>query len=120
MLFGLAALSTQESQTFVLPAGAGDWLQRALVLFVLAAVAAVVTNVPMSYEAVDAEAIRGRLNKDPAWDADRAAKDIALTRVKALDSAKKKNGINGWILLAGMAWEVAAVGCVAVAISRVL
>lgn len=120
LLFALAALSTKESDTFVLPADARDWLLYALVGFVLAAVAAVITNWPVSYEAVDAEAIKERLKKDPPWDAERAAKDIALTRVKALDSAKKKNGFKAWALTAGMGFEVAAVACVARAISIVL
>jgi hypothetical protein len=120
LLFALAALSTKESQTFVLPGPSREWLSDALVLFFLAAVAALVTNVPLSYEAAEADAIRARLKESPVRDADEAAKDIALTRVKALRSAKTKNGIKGWALFAGIAFEMAAVGCVAAAISHVL
>lgn len=120
LLFALAALSTKQSQTFVLPAGARDWLVGALVLFVLAAIAAVITNVPVGYEAVDADEIKGRLKEDPPRNTEAAAKDIALTRVKALRSAKKKNGRKGKVLFAGMVAEVLAVACVAAAISKVL
>jgi hypothetical protein len=120
LLFALAALSTKEAQTFVLPDSARSWLNVALVLFVLAAVAALATNVPLSYQAVDAAAIKDRLKAVPVKGADEATKDIALTRVKALRDAKLKNSIKGWLLFAGMGFEMLAVGCVALAISHVL
>jgi hypothetical protein len=120
LLFALAALSTKESQTFVLPDASRGWLSAALVLFFLAAFAALVTNLPLSYAAVKTEAIRARLKESPVRDADEAAKDIALTRVKALKSAKAKNAVKGWALFAGIGCEILAVGCVAVAIAQVL
>jgi hypothetical protein len=120
LLFALAALSTKESQTFVLPDSARRWLDAALILFFLAAVAALVTNLPLSYEAVEASAIRARLKESPVRDADKAATDIALTRVKALESAKSKNTAKGRALFVGLAFEMLAVGCVAVAIWLVL
>jgi hypothetical protein len=134
LLFALAALSTKQAQTFVLPDTARDWLLAALVTFVLAAVAAVITNIPLSYQAVDAAEIRGRLRgapirvrtaggrllDPPVRSADAAAKDIALTRVKALASAKTKNTFKGYVLLAAMALEVMAVGCVAKAVSFII
>lgn len=120
LLFALAALSTGESQTFVLPDAARSRLDRALVLFFLAAVAALMTNVPLSYQAVETDAIKARLNETPIRDAHAAAKDIALTRVKALKSAKAKNTFKGRALFAGLAFEMLAVGCVAVAIVHVL
>lgn len=119
VLFALAALSTR-SDTFVLTGAARDWLVRSLLFFVLAAVAAVITNIPVKYEAVTAEGIRKRLGEKPIRNADAAASDIALTRLNALENAKKKNGFKGWILVAGMVLEVVAVGCVAIAISLVL
>lgn len=58
LLFALAALSTKESQTFVLPDRARGWLEAALVSFFFAAVAALITNVPLGYEAVEADEIK--------------------------------------------------------------
>lgn len=120
LLFALAALSTKEAATFVLPNDARTWLTMALALFFGSAIAALVTNLPLSYEAAEADAIRGRLREEPARDADAAAKDIALTRVKALRSAKKTNGLKGWVLICAMGLEALAVGCVAVAVSIIL
>jgi flagellar biosynthesis protein FlhB len=119
LLFALAALST-KGQTFVLPDAARGWLLGSLPFFVLAALAAVITNIPVKYQIVTAEAIRERLKEKPIRNADEAAKDIALTRVKALKSAKKINSIKGWVLVTGMALEVIAVGCVAIAIWHIL
>src|ERR1700694_370776 len=59
LLFGLAALSTKRAQTFALPAGASYLLVVALVLFFGAALAAILTNVPLEYEEADAEARGG-------------------------------------------------------------
>ncbi len=120
LLFALAALSTKKTQTFVLADAARNWLLASLAFFVLAALAALITNIPLSYQAVEADAVKGRLQETPVRDAGDAAKDIALTRVKALADAKRKNGIKGWVLLAGMALEVAGVACVAMAVSFVL
>jgi hypothetical protein len=118
LLFALAALSTKRSQTFVLPSSARTWLEIALVLFFLSAVTALVTNAPLIYQAVKVEDIRSRL-KDPRSKGE-ATKDIAFTRLSALESAKKVNSIKGWTLAAAMTLEALAVGCVAAAISIIL
>jgi hypothetical protein len=120
LLFALAALSTKEATTFTLPADAKTWLSIALVLFFVSALAALVTNAPFIYQAVPAEKIRKRLREKPPRDADAAAKDVAFTRLDALESAKKKNSIKGWALAAAMLCEALAVGCVAVAVWIIL
>lgn len=120
LLFGLAAFSTKRSTTFTLPASARTWLSVALLLFFLSALAAFVTNVPLIYEAVAAESIRNRLREEPPRSANKAARDIAFTRANALESAKAKNSIKGWALAAAIGLEALAVGCVAVAISKIL
>jgi hypothetical protein len=76
--------------------------------------------VPLSYQAVVSDEIRARLKESPVRSADEAAKDIALTRVKALKSAKSKNTVKGWALFVGIGFEMAALGFVAVAIGHVL
>jgi len=119
LLFALAGLSTSAS-TFVLPHSARPWLVVALVAFVLAAVAALATNFPLRYEAVTGEQIRSRLNEDPLRDEARAERDVALTRVKALIDAKRKNGIKGAFLFAAIAFEVLAVALVGVAVCIVI
>ncbi len=120
LLFALAALSTKENDTFVLPANARTWLSAGLTLFVLAAILAVLTNVPLRYQAVTADGVKKRLNESPVRDATEAAKDIALTRVKVLRDAKRKNGLKGLVLVCAMILEVAATFCVARAIAIIL
>jgi hypothetical protein len=120
LLFGLAELSTKQSQTFALPHTARTWLQIGLALFFLSAVGALVANAPLIYQVVGAESIRQRLREDPPRTASAAAKDIAFTRADALESAKKQNSAKGWALAIAMLCEALAVGCVAVAISVIL
>jgi hypothetical protein len=120
VLFALAALSTKEADTFVLPHAARTWLFIGLGLFFFSAVAALLTNAPFIYQAVDAESVRERLREDPPRKSDAAIKDIAYTRIDALESAKAKNSIKGWALAAAIVLEALAVGCVAVAVTIIL
>lgn len=119
VLFALAALSTKSAATFTLPHTASVWLSVALVLFFLSALAGLLTNAPLVYQATPVENIRKRLREEPR-SAAAAAKDIAFTRLDALEAAKKLNGIKGWSLAAGLSFEALAVGCVAVAVGLIL
>jgi len=120
LLFALAALSTKQAATFTLPNTARTWLLVGLALFFASAVAALVTNAPLVYQVVPVEKVRERLNRDTPPTADRAAKAIALTRLEALSSAKTQNTIKGWALAVALALEALAVGCVAVAVAKIL
>ncbi len=120
LLFALAALSTKKATTFVLPDSAKTWLSIALVLFFMSALGALVSNLPLVYQAVLARRIRERLRETPLRDADAAARDVAFTRLDVLESAKRQNGIKGWVLAAAMLCEALAVGCVAVAVWLIL
>jgi hypothetical protein len=120
LLFGLAAFSTKSAHALVLPASARHLLIAALVLFFASAVGALVVNAPLIYQAVKPVEIRGRLNETPIRGHEAASRDIAFTQLKALESAKKMNGIKGWALLASMVVEAAAVGCLVAAITHVL
>ena len=120
LLFALAALSTKQAATFVLPGTAKVWLSVALALFFVSALAALLTNAPFIYQAVPARKIRERLREKPPRDADAAARDVAFTRLAMLESAKRINSIKGYALAFAMAFEALAVGCVAVAIWYIL
>lgn len=120
LLFALAALSTKEADTFVLPHTAKVWLSIALALFFVSALCALLTNSPLIYQAVPAERIRERLREGRPRDAGAAAKDVAFTRLDELESAKAMNAIKGWSLAAAMTLEALAVGCVAIAVSVIL
>jgi hypothetical protein len=117
LLFALGALSTKASETFTLTGHAPTYLAIALIGFIAAAVAALGTNIPLRYEAVKADEIKNRLDDSEfVLSEDKATKDVALTRVKVLKSAKEKNGIKAMILLVAMGLEVIAVGFVGAAI----
>jgi hypothetical protein len=116
LLFALAGLSTEAKQTFALPQNARAWLAAALVAFILAAAAALATNLPLSYQAVEADDVKGRLKESPVRSGPMVEKDVALTRVKALASAKRKNGFKGWLLFAAILLEVVAVTLLGVAV----
>lgn len=116
LLLGLAALSTKKADTFVLPHPADTYLAISLVLFAAAAVLALLTNLPMNYDTPTVDALKERVNEAVMGDEDAAEKDIALTRIKNLKTAKEKNTTKAWLLIAALAGEVLAVGFVAAAV----
>lgn len=120
LLFGLAAFSTKSAHALVLPGNAHQLLIAALVLFFASAVAALVVNAPLVYQAIKPDDIRERLKETPVRGREAAARDIAFTQLKTLESAKKMNGVKGWALIVSMVLEAAAVGCLVVAIFDVL
>lgn len=120
LLFALAALSTKDAPTFALPDAARTWLLVGLGLFFASALAALFTNAPLTYQVVPVEKVRKRLNRKTPPAADRAVKSIALTRLDALASAKTQNTIKGWALAVALGLEALAVGCVAIAVAKIL
>jgi hypothetical protein len=120
LLFGLAALSTSVAKAEQLSGSTKTALAYALVLFVVSAILALLTNLPIGYQAVPADEIRDRLREKPGRDADAARRDIALTQVKVLRDAKRKNSLKGWCLFGALVFEVVAVGFVMVAIFEVI
>jgi hypothetical protein len=118
LLFALAALSTKEQATFVLPNRAEPWLGAALVLFFGAALAALITNLPLWYQSANPDDIKGLVERTTTQE--EADKDVALARVAELKSAKTMNSIKGWVLVLALALEVSALGCVAKAVSFII
>jgi nitrate reductase NapE component len=120
LLFGLTALSVRRATTLVIPDTAAVLLIVALVCFVLAALCAIVTNVPRSYEGVTVDALRGAVRE--RWvDSEAVASEmVALTRLKMLASAKKNNDAKGIALVIAMSFEILAVALVGAAVGFVL
>jgi nitrate reductase NapE component len=120
LLFGLTALSVRRESTFVIPNAAAGLLIVALVFFVLAALCAIVTNLPRSYEAVTVDGLRRAVNE--RWeDSEAVASEmVALTRLKMLASAKKNNDAKGIALVIAMSLEILAVALVGAAVGFVL
>lgn len=115
LLLGLEGFAS-KSAGFVLPAASHGWLIAGLVGFVLAAIAALLVNMPLSYKAVTADDIESRLKEDPIRTARRAERDVALTQVKALRDAKTKNGCKGRLLFVAVTLQVISVALLGVAV----
>jgi len=120
LLFGLTALSVRRASTFVIPDAAAALLIAALIFFVLAAVLAIVTNLPKRYEGVTVDALREAV-KERWEDSEAVASEmVALTRLKMLASAKRNNDLKGRALVIAMACEILAVALVGAAVGCVL
>jgi hypothetical protein len=120
LLFGLTALSVRGGTEFVIPDAATALLIGALVLFVLAALGAIATNLPRSYEGPTVPALRGAV-RDRWRDTEAVASEmVTLTRLKVLQSAKTNNDRKGLALVAAMLCEIAAVALVGAAVGVVL
>jgi hypothetical protein len=117
LLFALGALSTKRAATLNLDPGAAIALAVALVLFVLAAISAVVVNAPfLEYQKASPDSIKKRLQADPIPSEDEAAAEAAMVRIAELRSARGQNGKKANYLLTAMRFEVLAVIATSVAI----
>jgi hypothetical protein len=119
LLFALSSLLT-AAKGFTQPVEATVPLRIALVGFVLAAVLALIVNLPLPYRFV----VPGDLQTavEEMWDDDpsTASKRTAATHVRMLRTAQKLNLWKGGLLLTATLSEVVAVGAVATAIWVIL
>jgi len=106
LLYGLATIIT-SSKSLRLPLGSIDWLIASSLMFVLAAVAGIVVNLPLYYG--QAELTEEDLQR--AWDdtAPDAQAAVTSVRIKRLRAAQRANNIKAWILTASVTFEVGAI-----------
>jgi hypothetical protein len=116
LLFALGALSTRRSDHFQLGGHAPTYLGVALILFVLAAVAALVANVPVRYSVMAVEGLRRELMMAPSRTVDHALARLTDARLYGLASARDKNRRKAKLLFAAITLEVVAVGFTSAAI----
>jgi hypothetical protein len=119
LLFGLVAVLT-GADNYSLPTGAEPWLAMALVFFLIAALAGIVTNMPLLYLAVEVPELKSLLDSFWADGPEIAEKRVAATQLKVLARARSMNGMKGWILVGAVASELVAVAALALAIWVVL
>jgi uncharacterized membrane protein len=119
LLFGLAAVLTGVEK-YELPSAAEPWLYAALIAFVLAAITAIVTNLPLFYIGVRVEELRGAVKNRWSESPEDAKQRVAATQVKVLARAKKLNKVKGIFLMAAIVAEVFAVVFLALAIRAIL
>jgi hypothetical protein len=119
LLLAFAALVT-ASKDFALSACAHDFVVAATIAFALAAVAAVLTNIPVLYAGVNVEQMRALLRDKWADEQATAEQRTAATLVNVIASAKERNRVKGWVLFAAMAIETVAVVLLTIAAAVIL
>jgi hypothetical protein len=119
LLFGLTAVLTGAAG-YHLPHASRGWILAALACFVLAAIAAILTNLPLNYSGVTADALKKKIVEHWGDSAAEAEREIALTNVKVIRRAKHRNKLKGQALVFAIAAEIAAVLCLAVAVAVIL
>jgi hypothetical protein len=120
LLFGLTALSVKGESTFEIPTLSATFLTVGLVFFVVAAVLALLTNIPRSYESVTVDSL-WRAVADRWGDTEATASAmVAKTRLKEIRTAKTINREKGYLLSASMVCEILAVALVAAAMAKIV
>jgi hypothetical protein len=119
LLFGLTAVLTGAAD-YHLPNASRGWIFAALVCFVAAAISALLTNLPLKYSGVTADALKEAIEK--RWEDSRAAaeREVALTELKVLRRAKQRNRLKGLSLVVAIGAEITAVFCLAAAVATIL
>jgi len=120
LMFGLGALATNANQ-FVLPTVATPWLVTSVLLFLVAAVMAILTNWPGGYQALDQRSLL-RMTGLVSWSgaADDASRRVAQAHVQIVLAARITNTRKALLLSTSIAAEVIAVIALAIAIVLVL
>lgn len=116
LMFGLGALTTSAKQ-FVLPAVGTPWLVASVLLFLAAAVLAILTNWPGGYQALDQRSLL-RMTGLVSWNgpADDASRRIAQANAQIVVIARVTNTRKALLLSTSIAFEVVALVALAGAI----
>jgi Na+/melibiose symporter-like transporter len=119
LLFGIATFSQGANRLDVLDQ---SYLVAALILFVIAAVLGLLTNLPQGQIAVSGKELR-KWVANGMWDnydPQKASLEIAKQKVEMIIDARPTIRSKGLFLLVAIAFEVLAVVCVAAAVSDVV
>ena len=119
LLFGVGALIS-GLKTFALSGEARDNLFVALVFLVLAALAAIASNLPMFYKAVTPASMRTLLNSNWTDPEATAEKFTSETRIDVIERAQTVNSLKGYAVMLAMGIEVVGVFFVAKAVGLIL
>jgi hypothetical protein len=119
LLFGLVAVLT-KADSFTLPAESRNWLKVAMVFFVVAAIAGIVTNLPIPRRGARPDDLASVIQQNWADVPSSAQRAVADSRVEILRNAILLNRVKGTALVVAMTAEVGAVLFVALAVARIL
>jgi hypothetical protein len=117
LLFAVPALATTSAATYTLPSGARVLLVISVFLFLIAALAGLMANMPTPYDEVHEDGLDDMVK--PTWwsDADKASADraVAAARVGIIKSGREASSQKAWFVIVGIGVEVAAVTVLAAA-----
>ena len=116
LLFAIAAFSATGS-AHRLSQYTKDFLVVALVIFVIAGLLALCTNLPGTYEVANLTTTLNRSQREPPDDEIEALRWTARVYAKSLETAKLKNKHKGELLAFALGAEMFAVGFVALAVA---
>jgi hypothetical protein len=119
LLFGLAAVVT-SAENFVLPRDARPWLGLSLLLFVVAAIMALLANFPLLYRYVKPDALRSVVKDKWSDDVKIAEQRSSATRLTVLDNAQILNSLKGYCLIIALVCEIAAIAVLAWGVKEIL
>jgi hypothetical protein len=120
LLFGLTSLNVRRATTYDLPDSAARLLVIALVCFVVAALLALITNLPLRYQGATVDGLRAGVN-DRWDDSERlASARVAKTRLNVLEAARRNNGLKSRALLSAIGFEILAVALVGASVAIVV
>ena len=117
LLFGLTTAIT-GAKAFTFPPAARDWLAPAAILFVAAAAAGMVVNVPLFYGKIEVR----RTDLETVWqdDAPDARAAVTAVRLERVHAGQSVNNVKAWILVIGALLELAAVTMLVMGIINVI
>jgi hypothetical protein len=118
LLSGLIAVASGGSKTWVLPSEARGPLGWALVLYVVAAVLALLIHIPQKVERATPEALGELLTADDTNA--KAISAIADLHLATLTSIRTLNARRAWYLLMAIAAEIAAIAATGLTAWRVV
>lgn len=118
LLFGVATLSLRDGDKVHLTAGSAGLMATALVLLILAALTAILANVPLPYEEASVEKLRSALRTKAASELTtfEAERRSAMNDLDVLRSAKDLNGGKARLLVWAFFLEVIAVALLGIAV----
>lgn len=96
---GDVALATAGTEHFAW----GVWL------LLVAGIAALVTNLPLRYESLDARALQGVIEEKWSDPPAVATRQVTATRLKTIARAHRLNSLKAWFLLAAVLAEVGGI-----------
>jgi hypothetical protein len=119
LLFGLTA-TLKGTAGYQLPHASRFPMLASLACFLVSAIAAIATNLPLPYRGVTVEALKAKLGQQGTDTATLARREVALTDLGVLERAKEQNQRKGKALILAIRVEITAIFFLAVAIAPIL